>query len=293
MEVFVVATTQRWNIQFKSCFFFFFFGGPGKNDKKWIIKISPTQKSYHLAMLRISCIKRELLTVSEPWCLNPNWYVSLIFSGKIHGAESPNNPVWPTTRQRNLKDNLGLWPKMPGLRKVIMSLAKQSRTDRQFMVPYRESKWFGCRTLVMTHMTNTLIHYGFFRVFCWRWTQFKHKVDLTTFCFSFWHDQNLPVSESISIGFKKNLRLTILLRDAIGGSGYTLMLACLSMLDSNFEENLSTLQYATWMNLLATFFGEKNMESGREHDVLGDIYSFAVLVWGRYTTAMEFPAWNF
>ena len=54
-----------------------------------------------------------------------------------------------------------------------------------------------------------------------------------------------------------NLRLTILLRDAIGGSGYTLMLACLSMLDSNFEENLSTLQYATWMNLLAT-----NLEEG-------------------------------
>ena len=56
-----------------------------------------------------------------------------------------------------------------------------------------------------------------------------------------------------------NLRLTILLRDAIGGSGYTLMLACLSMLDSNFEENLSTLQYATWMNLLTTlFFCEQN-----------------------------------
>ncbi|CAK9016019.1 Chromosome-associated kinesin KIF4B (Chromokinesin-B) [Durusdinium trenchii] len=39
-------------------------------------------------------------------------------------------------------------------------------------------------------------------------------------------------------------KLTILLRDAIGGSGYTLMLACLSILDSNFEENVSTLQYA-------------------------------------------------
>lgn len=32
-------------------------------------------------------------------------------------------------------------------RKVIMSLAKQSRTDRQFMVPYRESKWFGLQKL--------------------------------------------------------------------------------------------------------------------------------------------------
>jgi len=38
-----------------------------------------------------------------------------------------------------------------------------------------------------------------------------------------------------------------LLRDAIGGSGYTLMLACISVLDSNWEENLSTLQYATGM----------------------------------------------
>ena len=39
-------------------------------------------------------------------------------------------------------------------------------------------------------------------------------------------------------------KLTILLRDALGGSGYTLMLACLSVLDSSVEENLSTLQYA-------------------------------------------------
>ncbi|CAE7840312.1 KIF4B [Symbiodinium sp. CCMP2592] len=39
-------------------------------------------------------------------------------------------------------------------------------------------------------------------------------------------------------------KLTILLRDALGGSGYTLMVACLSILDSSVEENLSTLQYA-------------------------------------------------
>ena len=39
-------------------------------------------------------------------------------------------------------------------------------------------------------------------------------------------------------------KLTILLRDALGGSGYTLMVACLNMLDSSVEENLSTLQYA-------------------------------------------------
>lgn len=31
-------------------------------------------------------------------------------------------------------------------------------------------------------------------------------------------------------------------------------------------------------------------ESGRGHGILGDIYSFAVLFWGRYTTAMESPA---
>lgn len=45
-------------------------------------------------------------------------------------------------------------------RKVIMSLAKQSRTDRQFMVPYRESKWFGLQNSSDLDMTSTLIHYG-------------------------------------------------------------------------------------------------------------------------------------
>ncbi|CAJ1438683.1 unnamed protein product [Effrenium voratum] len=39
-------------------------------------------------------------------------------------------------------------------------------------------------------------------------------------------------------------KLTVLLRDAIGGSGYTLMLACLSTLEASFEESLSTLHYA-------------------------------------------------
>eukprot|EP00435_Cladocopium_sp_Y103_P004387 s315_g1.t1 len=79
---------------------------------------------------------------------------------------------------RTLQESVGINQSLFVLRKVIMSLAKQSRGASKLMVPYRESK------------------------------------------------------------------LTILLRDAIGGSGYTLMVACISVLDSNFEENLSTLQYA-------------------------------------------------
>ncbi|CAL1141379.1 unnamed protein product [Cladocopium goreaui] len=79
---------------------------------------------------------------------------------------------------RTLQESVGINQSLFVLRKVIMSLAKQSRGASKLMVPYRESK------------------------------------------------------------------LTILLRDAIGGSGYTLMLACISVLDSNWEENLSTLQYA-------------------------------------------------
>merc|ERR1719460_795613 len=39
-------------------------------------------------------------------------------------------------------------------------------------------------------------------------------------------------------------KLTTLLRDAVGGSSYTLMIACLSPNDSHYEENLSTLHYA-------------------------------------------------
>jgi len=40
-------------------------------------------------------------------------------------------------------------------------------------------------------------------------------------------------------------KLTSLLQQAIGGNGFMLMLACLSPADKHYEENLSTLQYAT------------------------------------------------
>jgi len=40
-------------------------------------------------------------------------------------------------------------------------------------------------------------------------------------------------------------KLTALLKQSLGGSTYCLMIACLSPSDANYEENLSTLQYAT------------------------------------------------
>jgi len=40
-------------------------------------------------------------------------------------------------------------------------------------------------------------------------------------------------------------KLTSLLQHAIGGAGYLMMLACLSPADKHYEENLSTLQYAS------------------------------------------------
>merc|ERR1719428_1835311 len=40
-------------------------------------------------------------------------------------------------------------------------------------------------------------------------------------------------------------KLTSLLKQSFGGNSYTVMLACLSPADSNFDDNLSTLQYAT------------------------------------------------
>jgi len=48
--------------------------------------------------------------------------------------------------------------------------------------------------------------------------------------------QHVPYRES---------KLTSLLQHSIGGSGFMLMLACLSPSDRHYEENLSTLQYAT------------------------------------------------
>lgn len=43
----------------------------------------------------------------------------------------------------------------------------------------------------------------------------------------------------------RDSKLTSLLQHAIGGSGFMLMLACLSPADRHYEENLSTLRYAT------------------------------------------------
>ena len=182
-------------------------------------------------------------------------------------------------------------------RKVIMSLAKQSRTDRQFMVPYRESKWFGLQKLQWfgyDKRTDTL----WLNVFLLKMNPvqsqgggFKHF-----FVFSFWHlvfwSQSARFRIERSVVF--NLRLTILLRDAIGGSGYTLMLACLSMLDSNFEENLSTLQYATWMNLLTTlFFVNKTHGIWKRAWCTWRYLQFCCTVLGKiHTVAMESPAWN-
>lgn len=49
-------------------------------------------------------------------------------------------------------------------------------------------------------------------------------------------EQHIPYRDS---------KLTSLLQHAIGGKGFMVMMACLSPADSYFEENLSTLQYAT------------------------------------------------
>ena len=40
-------------------------------------------------------------------------------------------------------------------------------------------------------------------------------------------------------------KLTCLLKQSLGGNSYTLMVACLSPSDRYFEENLSTLNYAS------------------------------------------------
>lgn len=40
-------------------------------------------------------------------------------------------------------------------------------------------------------------------------------------------------------------KLTCLLKQSLGGNSYTLMVACLSPSDKYFEENLSTLNYAS------------------------------------------------
>ena len=43
----------------------------------------------------------------------------------------------------------------------------------------------------------------------------------------------------------RDSKLTSLLKQSLGGNSYCLMIACLSPSDDNYEENLSTLTYAT------------------------------------------------
>ena len=40
-------------------------------------------------------------------------------------------------------------------------------------------------------------------------------------------------------------KLTSVLRQSLGGNSWSLFIACLSPSDDNYDENLSTLQYAT------------------------------------------------
>ena len=40
-------------------------------------------------------------------------------------------------------------------------------------------------------------------------------------------------------------KLTALLKQSLGGNAYCLFIACLSPSDDNYDENMSTLQYAT------------------------------------------------
>lgn len=49
----------------------------------------------------------------------------------------------------------------------------------------------------------------------------------------------------------RDSKLTSLLKQSIGGNSYCLMIACLSPSDSYFEENLSTLAYATRANSIS------------------------------------------
>ena len=43
----------------------------------------------------------------------------------------------------------------------------------------------------------------------------------------------------------RDSKLTCLLRHSLGGNSYALMLACLNPCDSQIEENISTIQYAS------------------------------------------------
>ena len=51
-------------------------------------------------------------------------------------------------------------------------------------------------------------------------------------------------SKQIHVPFRDS-KLTSLLKQSLGGNSYCLMIACINPNDENYEENLSTLTYAT------------------------------------------------
>jgi kinesin family protein 4/21/27 len=60
-------------------------------------------------------------------------------------------------------------------------------------------------------------------------------------------------------------KLTALLKQSLGGNALCLFIACLSPSDDNYDENLSTLQYATRasgiVNIASKAYSEKNHKS--------------------------------
>ena len=53
-----------------------------------------------------------------------------------------------------------------------------------------------------------------------------------------------PTAKSKSHIPYRDSKLTMLLADSLGGNALTLMIACISPCDNNYEENVSTLDYA-------------------------------------------------
>ena len=52
------------------------------------------------------------------------------------------------------------------------------------------------------------------------------------------------LSDGLSHVPYRDSKLTRILKDSLGGNSHTLMVACVSPADSNFEESLNTLRYA-------------------------------------------------
>jgi hypothetical protein len=53
-----------------------------------------------------------------------------------------------------------------------------------------------------------------------------------------------PESKKIHIPYRDS-KLTRILKDSLGGNSNTVMIACVSPAESNFEESLNTLKYAS------------------------------------------------